>query len=292
MTDTQEIKKYLNPSISIIIPFYNSERTLERTIKSVISQDYPKWELILVDDGSTDESVRIANSFLEDKRVSYLYQSNRGVGASRNLGAIKACGDWLIFLDSDDELSPNSLYNFQEAIIQKQDSELICAKVECLESKDSEIKISKTSTFLAGSFCVNRRLFDRLGGYDVQLKFAENTEFYFRILESKAKIYKVDFVSAFYHLQTDSGRKNLAYMTESIELILKKHEHFLSNGIKFLYHQILGVNYLRFRKFRDSRRNFKSALGYRFHPLTLIRLTISWVPPLAKLVYSSSSKST
>ncbi|MDR3740041.1 MAG: glycosyltransferase family A protein [Terracidiphilus sp.] len=102
------------PLVSVTIPFFNAERFLRATVESVLSQTYPHWELLLVDDGSSDSSSQIARSFAEAQpgRIVYLEHDghrNRGVNASRNLGARSARGPILAFLDSDDIWLPCKL---------------------------------------------------------------------------------------------------------------------------------------------------------------------------------------
>lgn len=95
--------------VSIIIPVFNAEKYLSRCIDSVLSQTYPGLELILVNDGSTDQSEEIINSFIHDNRIVYLKQENKGVSAARNLGLSRASGEYIIFVDSDDYLVLDSL---------------------------------------------------------------------------------------------------------------------------------------------------------------------------------------
>lgn len=101
--------------ISIIVPVYNTESYLRNTIDSVLRQEYKNWELILVDDGSTDDSGRICDECSEnDSRIRVLHKPNSGVSDTRNKGLEIAKGEWIFFLDSDDELFSNSLSNMIE----------------------------------------------------------------------------------------------------------------------------------------------------------------------------------
>ena len=88
--------------ISIIVPVYNKQNQIKRCIESVICQSYEDWELILIDDGSTDNSASIIIPFLSDSRIHYFYKENGGVSSARNMGLEKAVGEWIVFLDSDD----------------------------------------------------------------------------------------------------------------------------------------------------------------------------------------------
>ncbi len=98
------------PLISIIVPVYNVEKYLEQTITSVINQENPDWELILVDDGSTDKSGEICDLYAaKDDRIKVFHIENQGVSNARNLGIKNAVGEYIQFLDSDDLLEPDTL---------------------------------------------------------------------------------------------------------------------------------------------------------------------------------------
>lgn len=110
-----------NIKISVIIPVYNSEKYLSACIKSILNQTYPNWELIIVNDGSTDNSAKIINRFISiDKRIKQIYQKNSGPGIARNIGIKEASGDYIVFVDSDDTINKNYfelLSNKEEDIV-------------------------------------------------------------------------------------------------------------------------------------------------------------------------------
>lgn len=94
--------------ISVIIPIYNTESYLEQCIQSVINQTYKDLEIILINDGSTDNSGLICQKWKEqDPRIRYIKKENEGQGIARNLGIIRATGEYIIFVDSDDYLDKN-----------------------------------------------------------------------------------------------------------------------------------------------------------------------------------------
>lgn len=96
--------------ITVVVPVYNAEKYLNRCVKSVIAQSYESWELILVDDGSTDKSYKLCDSYMKnDSRIIVIHQANQGVSAARNKGIDYASGDILVFLDADDWLETNAL---------------------------------------------------------------------------------------------------------------------------------------------------------------------------------------
>ena len=96
-----------NVILSIIVPIYNSEKYLERCIDSVLAQSFSEFELILVDDGSTDESLGICESYTQkDRRIRVFRQANSGQAAARNVGFKNSRGKYIAFLDSDDYVKP------------------------------------------------------------------------------------------------------------------------------------------------------------------------------------------
>ena len=102
----------MNRIVSVIIPAFNADRTLERCMRSVLEQSYSEWEAILVDDGSIDKTAAMCDQYaLLDNRVKVIHQPNRGVSAARNKGLEMATGSFITFLDADDELLPDAIDN-------------------------------------------------------------------------------------------------------------------------------------------------------------------------------------
>ena len=98
------------PRLSIIVPIYNAERYLNRCIESILSQRFADFELLLINDGSTDTSLDICKSYAKnDNRIKVITKDNSGVSATRNIGIDISTGDWITFIDSDDWISENYL---------------------------------------------------------------------------------------------------------------------------------------------------------------------------------------
>jgi glycosyltransferase involved in cell wall biosynthesis len=97
--------------LSIIIPAYNADKYIAETIRSVLAQTMGDWEMILINDGSTDSTGEIIGQFLNDGRIHYSEQKNAGVSATRNAGLLKVKGEYIAFLDADDYILPD---NFEE----------------------------------------------------------------------------------------------------------------------------------------------------------------------------------
>lgn len=289
--DSNEIKRSLEPKISIIIPFFNSELTLSRAVNSVISQDFKDWELILVNDGSTDNSEWIAKEYLKDKRISYFSQTNKGVSAARNAGASAAVGEWLVFLDSDDLLLPGTLCKMEAEIQQNLTCEYFHFGVSYTKGQEKEEWFPSHSSHLsklAGSFLLKKSIFSSVGGYDEKLKFSENTELFHRIDLLNVKFKMIPWLSLNYFDTLSGGSKKTKNTLDGVEYILQKHQNTLSKNVKFLYHQSAGVIYIRFRNFPSARCHLVRAL--QFKPWDIgawTRLGLTFIPPLAKRIYKT-----
>ena len=111
------MKSNSKPLISIIVPVYNGEKYLQECADSILNQDYKNIELIVIDDGSKDKSYEIATKIAEnDKRVRVFHQENSGVSTARNLGILKAKGEFLTFVDVDDYISKSFISYFYNMI--------------------------------------------------------------------------------------------------------------------------------------------------------------------------------
>ena len=105
-----------NFKVSVIVPVYNASEYIGNTLNSIINQDFDGYEIIVIDDGSTDDSLDIINRTLENIEIPYeiIHQENAGVSVARNVGVEASKGDYLVFIDADDHVTPNhisTLYN-------------------------------------------------------------------------------------------------------------------------------------------------------------------------------------
>ena len=279
--------------ISVIIPTYNRVSSIKKTIESVLNQNSEQWELIVIDDGSTDETHRTLAEHKDDERIMYFFQKNAGVSAARNHGAAKASGRWLVFLDSDDELTQTALSVFEEQIQRKPEVDLFVAGRDRKTSTGSEVRIPKEgvySAMLSGTFCLRSSIFQKVGGYDPRFRFAENTELFHRIGQLEITRCFIPEVSLIYHDSTSGGSKNTENIINSVSLFLSKHQDSMSYHHRHLYHQIVGVNLLRNRRFEEARKHLWKA--YQLKPTqlkTFVRLVVSFLPSLAKKIYSNHS---
>lgn len=124
--------------ISIIIPLYNKGNNIKETILSVLNQTYEDFELLIVDDGSTDNSSDIVKS-INDRRIRYVYKENGGPSSARNYGVQHALYDWILFLDADDQLLPTAIEIFCEHIAKYESVD--CFFANFYYSRDKKLKL-------------------------------------------------------------------------------------------------------------------------------------------------------
>ncbi len=192
----------MNPKVSVIIPTYNRAKVLPRAINSVLSQKHVFFELIIVDDGSTDET---KNSLVQyGKKIRYFYQDNKGVSAARNLGIKNSTGEYIAFLDSDDEWLPQKLKT-QLDFFEANPDYLICQTEEIWIRGGVRVNPMKKHKKFGGwifekclPLCVispsaamlHKKLFTEIGFFDESLPACEDYDLWLRI----ASRYKVGLI--------------------------------------------------------------------------------------------------
>ena len=165
------------PFVSVIVPVYNGERYLDSALKSIFRQHYRPIEVIVVDDGSTDRSAEIAQSYEE---VHYIYQSNKGPAIARNTGLDAAQGEFIAFLDADDLWLPHKLsVQVQYLIDHPQDGGTVCMihsfvdkeSTFGLQIKKNPLEREKVSLI---SLVARKTVFKKVGGFDKSYPVADD----------------------------------------------------------------------------------------------------------------------
>ena len=187
----QEANTPTTPVVSIIVPTYNRAHLISECIGDVIAQTFTKWELLLVDDGSTDNTAEVAATLAQQSegRLTYLPKENGGSNKARNYGAERARGQYLIFFDSDDRVSPDWLENFMAAS-EGYTADLVSCGVRKM-GKDGVMgntppfskwrNLLYVASMLAGAFMVRRELFMTVGAYDEVIPAGQHTELGYRL---------------------------------------------------------------------------------------------------------------
>ena len=127
------------PLVSVVVPIYNVEKYLNRCVESIINQTYENLEIILVDDGSTDNSSAICDEWSKkDKRIITLHKENQGAGMARNSGIENAKGEYIFFFDSDDYVAPNTVEKCVENAILNESDVVVFGRREVLENSSQK----------------------------------------------------------------------------------------------------------------------------------------------------------
>lgn len=138
--------------ISVIVPVYNVAQYLEKSIASIQKQTYQNLEIILVDDGATDESGRLCDSIAElDDRVSVFHKKNEGLSQARNDGMKQAHGDYLIFIDSDDYIHPEMIKNLYEQLVKEEADVSSCGVMNVYANGESPQSENQDAYFVCDS---------------------------------------------------------------------------------------------------------------------------------------------
>jgi glycosyltransferase involved in cell wall biosynthesis len=195
------------PIVSIILPTFNREKLLVRAINSVLNQTIKNWELIIVDDGSTDNTFEVVNSYLQkQENIRYIKHSNRRPPLSQNVGIISSVGKYISFLGSDDEYKPTYLEERINFLQTHSDVDLIHGGVEIIghpfvkDKNDLSKEIHLSECVIGGTFFGKRKVFFELDGFK-NLKYSDDSDFFERALQ-KFKIEKVDFPTYVYYRDT------------------------------------------------------------------------------------------
>jgi glycosyltransferase involved in cell wall biosynthesis len=214
-------------SISVVIPAYNAEKSISRTIESVLAQTRQADEIIVVDDGSTDDTAERIKKF--GSKVRYIYQENAGPSVARNRGIETAGGEWIAFLDADDEWLPERLSRQVELL--ERNEHLVWATANfyqclcnenrrsCNVSPDLAKKALAQKEYFSdfftaslphgcgwtGTMLIKKEILEQAGMFQVGLHIDEDTDLWFRIAYRWPRIGFVAEPLAIYHMTTEQS---------------------------------------------------------------------------------------
>ena len=295
-----------NPRVSVIIPSYNRAHLLGRAIQSVLDQTYQDFEIIVVDDGSKDNTEEVVRSF-NDKRIRYIrHEVNKGGATARNTGIKAARCEYIAFQDSDDEWLPDKLEK-QMKVFEKVSPKVgvVYTGFRRIENdKKTYIPSSKVSqkegdihkTLLKGNFVstpvavVKRECFKRGGMFDEELLPLEDWELWIRI--SKYYQFKVidESLVISYH-QPDSISANQNAVFRARKLILEKHFEDIKENREFLANQYfsMGVALCSCGELRQGRSYLvKAVMAY---PLNIRSLLLAFISLFGQGACNKTTKS-
>ncbi|MRT17170.1 glycosyltransferase [Vitellibacter sp. q18] len=228
--------------VSIIVPCYNQAVYLYEALESVVKQSYTNWECIIINDGSTDNTIDIANIWISrDTRFKYLEQENKGVVNARNYGIKKAIGDYILPLDADDKISEDYIMLAIERFDNQKNLKLVYCEAAYFGDKTGKWYLPE---FTLAELAVRNIIFncavfkkkdwESIGGYDDNFyEGLEDWEFWINLLKNGGAVYKIPKI-CFYYRQLSNSR-NVSISPDQYEKIYQrlslKHTAFF---IKYL----------------------------------------------------------
>ena len=284
------------PLISIIIPVFNRTSLVCSTLDAVLKQEFKDFEVILVDDGSTDDIKSKLSGYIHEGAIKYYYQSNAGVSEARNKGASKSEGRYLIFLDSDDSVTENWLLDYTN-MIKKSNPDIIYCGINRLKENILVEYTDPTNPYkdgksfgnvIPGSFCIKKTFFEIIGRYDEQLAYGENTELGFRIKMASTTTAFIKSPNLIYNLHEDSHGKNARNKMNGIIYTINKHPQIFNENkdMKKRFLSIAGVAAISIKENIRARELFCKA--WKLSPLNffmLLRLLFSLSPFISKKIW-------
>jgi hypothetical protein len=292
------------PFFSVVITTYNRSDILMRALRSVLDQDFPSYEVVVADDGSTDDTPAVLAD-CTDPRLRTVRIANGGISASKNAGGKAARGRYLVFLDDDDEALPGWLARFAQLI-----EETDCAIAWCGGSIKSPGAPTATvlpaplgacfddfrGIQLVGTFALDREVFLSVGGFREGLAASTLSEFFLRLLPyctaQGLRVADRPDVGALIHQESAAQRtaRSPKKLADSLSTIIELHRERLERSPDFFANccAVAGVNLARMGQFSDGRRMFTMAI--RARPRSWkngARLLLTLAPPVAARVWNT-----
>ena len=272
---------------SVIIPLFNKAPYVVKAIESVLNQTCQDFELVVVDDGSSDDSFSVARSVLEECVIPYhlIHQENAGVSSARNNGVAVSCGEYLCFLDADDWWAPSFLERINDLIRDYPEAGIYGTNYYYVKNGRQSVCVTTAETgyinycrvyaerlqmpLSSSSVCVPRTVFDEFGGFRSHLRLGEDFDLWIKI----ALNYKVAFLNeplSFYFQDSDAAWRLVGKLHDP-------HTHMLWNLEYLSQEEIINQD---FKKLIDGLRTY-SLLPYylskEYHNLARIELDkVDW----------------
>ncbi len=187
--------------INIIVPIYNSKKYIERCVDSILNQTYQNFELILINDGSTDNSLNVINKYKNNSKIKIIDKKNEGVAKTRNLGIDMSKGKYIMFIDNDDYIDSDYIYNYYNAI-ENNDMDVVFGSYKCVSQNGKTSKItnyksnkilSKYFTFAPWAKIYNLGCIKKNKIYFLDSQIGEDVYFNLKVYGITSKVLEIDY---------------------------------------------------------------------------------------------------
>ena len=259
----------ISPTLSIIIATYNMSRFIAETLESVLRQTRTDYEIIVIDDGSTDATATVLQPYR--KYIRYRYQENEGVSYARNVGLRMAMADWVLFLDADDTLAPTKLEH-QLALTNPDDESLamihsgwwlmdeIGNVLDCVTPYEKHPDLDLMNWLLwkpvfPGAMIFRKQWVEKVGGFDIQMTHAEDVDLVLRIALAGGKTVWLKEPTVYYRQREDSAKTNSLKQVENSTYMLDKfYQQALPAKIKQQepFHRYYSLEWWCFKLVKDG----------------------------------------
>jgi glycosyltransferase involved in cell wall biosynthesis len=231
--------------VSIIIPVFNNQSTVEETVSSVLAQDYDNLEIILVNDGSTDNTQEILEKLSDQHENIQLYsRGNKGVSASRNYGFKHSRGKYVVFLDADDLLADTFVSECAHIMDNQSTLSVVYTQVKFFERQSGIFKLPNldfqrllTGNCLTVTAMIRAEMFESVNMYDENLSYVEDWEFWIRLLHKYPYFHKIEKPLFLYRRRdsedsaTDLNEKNDSFIDASLYVYRKHYALYKNHGL-------------------------------------------------------------
>jgi len=269
------------PKISVIIPTHNRAHLVCETIDSVLTQTYTNYEIIVVDDGSTDNTKEVLERY--GKKIRYFYQENQGQATASNYAVRQSKGDYLAFIDDDDLWLPEKLEQQVKVLEKYPDLHLVCSDCYALRENGNLVRWNKKKTkedtfqsIFDGNFIIHptvmlrKKCFEDVGGYDTRLRTTIDYDLWLRLIR-KYKFRHMSIPLTKYRLHSQNMHKNIKQKLKDHLYIFSKEENvshlnFIQKRIKIAreYHDFIMDYVKREKYFGAANCCFQSIIRYPF----------------------------
>lgn len=266
--------------ISVVIPLYNKQFSIKSTIESVLNQTYRDFEIIVVDDGSTDDSAKVVEN-ISDNRIRLISQSNQGVSAARNCGIKIANNQWIAFLDGDDLWRNNHLEEINKMMHVFPNENVYVTSFEYSDAREMFRHFRKKPIFKIENYfkealqeslictdivIINKVCFDNIGFFDESINRGEDTDLWVRLARNY-DIVKSSTITATYRVEAEN-RTTLSKDLESTYIYIINLDEIEDIDEKKYFKEMIANRLYQYARSKDLN-NFKKlkkkypSIGYR-----------------------------
>lgn len=302
-----------NSSIAIVIPCYNAQKTIQKTFDSIFAQTCKSFKIYAVNDGSTDGTPDILNTYQKKypDNILIINQENQGQAKARNRGISESIEEYIAFIDSDDLWHPQKLEKQFEFLKTHQNKGLCYTKGLTIDEQDNHIgtipvnpmyrgkcfsHLILSNNIVASSVMIRRSVIDHAGMFDTKLDACENWDLWLRISQQ----FSIDFIDeplTFYRIHSSNMSQNSDKMYENRKKVLEKHLLFPKNKNELVnlaakafhkHHKLHGQRLVEELRLSEARREFINAIGYNLLDLDSYKILLKTI--LGKKVFLLARK--